>query len=324
MNQIKPNVGNISAIKFFVVLLLTTIALATKAQDAMFTHHMFNRVMVNPAYAGSSELMEISMLNRNQWWGWSGVSPRYTNGTVTLPFNLFGMSHGAGLAFNNDKFGVNNDIGAKLIYAFQRKIAISEGTLGIGLSAGINSSTFDGAALNGGNDPLVPSQKLTGMTIFDMGIGVYYKTEKIYFGLSSTHLLTGTRDYKISSGLDVLPLRPQYYAMAGYAYQLPNPMLVVVPSFLIQSDGKMTSLSFNTNLIYNNRVWGGVSYNAGSAVSALFGLELMPGIKFGVSYDYDTSILHRASNGSFEVFVLYGFKLKKEKIPQKYKSLRYL
>ncbi|MCX7986075.1 MAG: PorP/SprF family type IX secretion system membrane protein [Bacteroidales bacterium] len=315
---------NLNLAKIATLVICLGLLMNIRGQDPMFTHHMFNRAVINPAYAGSSELMEISMLARNQWWGWSGVAPRYLNGSVTLPFNLFGMSHGAGLVFNNDKFGVNNDIGAKLIYAFQRKTAISEGTLGFGLSAGFNSSSFDGAALNGGNDPLVPSQKLTGMTIFDMGVGVYYKTEKIYFGLSSSHIFTGVRDYRVALGKDVLPLRPQYYAMAGYSYQLPNPMLVIIPSFLIQSDGKMTSLSFNTNLLYNNRVWGGVSYNAGSAVSALFGLELMPGIKFGISYDYDTSILNKVSNGSVEVFVLYGFKLKKEKIPQKYKSLRYL
>ncbi len=146
----------------------------------MYTHHILNKIALNPAYAGSSEWMEISLLNRNQWIAWSGVSPRYTNASITLPFNLFNASHGAGLVFNNNKFGVNNDIEAKLIYAFQRKISLSEGTIGFGISGGINSSTFDGAALNGGNDPLVPSQKITGMTIFDMGVGIFYKTDKIY------------------------------------------------------------------------------------------------------------------------------------------------
>jgi type IX secretion system PorP/SprF family membrane protein len=309
-----------------IIMLLCGMVFCTvlQAQDPMFTHYMFNNLSVNPGYAGSSDMMEISMLNRNQWWGWSGVAPRYTSGSVSLPFTLFGMSHGAGLVINNDKFGVNNDIGAKLIYAFQRKISLSDGTLGIGLSAGFNSSTFDGASLNGNNDPLVPSQKIKGMNVFDMGLGLYYKTEKIYFGISSTHLIAGKRDYQVSGNSDVLPLKPQFYLTAGYNLQLSNPMILIVPSFLIQSEGKTTSFAFNTNIIYNNRLWGGVSYNAGSALSALFGVQLLPGVKFGISYDYSTTILHKASNGSVEAFVVYAFKLKKEKLPQKYKSLRYL
>lgn len=307
-----------------VLLLLLLVPLNTRGQDAMFTQHMFNKLLINPGYAGSSELMEINLLNRNQWIGWSGVSPNYLNATISAPFTLFEKNHGAGISIHSDKFGVNSDLTLKLIYAFQRKMTIGDGSLGIGIAGGFNNSTFDGAALNGGNDPLVPSQKITNNFIFDMDLGVYYKTEKIYFGISSSHVLSGSRDYKISSGLDVLPISPQYYITAGYNYQLSNPLLILVPSFLIQSDGKMTSMSFNTNIIYNNRVWGGISYNAGSTISALFGLELLPGTRFGVSYDYSTTILNRAANGSLEVFVYYGFKLKKEKVPQRYKSIRYL
>ncbi len=317
-------VKNIKPWVLVALLPLIIISLNVKGQDAMFTQHMFNKLLINPGYAGSSELMEINLLNRNQWLGWSGVSPNYLNATISAPFTLFEKSHGAGISMHSDKFGVNSDLSLKLIYAFQRKMTIGDGTLGIGLAAGFNNSTFDGAALNGGNDPLVPSQKITNNFTFDMDLGIYYKTEKIYFGISSTHLLHGTRDYKISSGVDVLPIMPQYYITAGYHYQMSNPLLMLVPSFLIQSDGKMTSLSFNTNIVYNNRIWGGISYNAGSAISALFGLELLPGTRFGVSYDYDTSILNRAANGSLEVFVYYGFKLKKEKVPQRYKSIRYL
>jgi type IX secretion system PorP/SprF family membrane protein len=292
--------------------------------DAQYSHHMFNQMSVNPGFAGSSDMVVINALNRNQWMGWGDGSQRYSVFSANAPINFLGMTHGIGLIVNNDKYGVNNDLGLQLAYAYQKKMAIGDGKLGIGFSAGLNNSTFDATALNAGSDPLVPTGKQPN-NIFDMGLGVYYKSEKIYMGLSSTHIFHGARgNYQTLYG-DVLPLQRNYYITAGYNYQLSNPMFVLVPSFLIQSDGATTSLNFNTNVIYNNRIWGGFSYSAGAAVTAMFGLELLAGVRFGVAYDYETTLLRNAAtSGSLEVVVVYSFKLKKEKVPQRYKSIRFL
>jgi len=275
---------------------------------------------INPAYAGSSEFMEISANFRNQWIGWSDAPTNFT-ATISAPFTLMGMSHGAGLIMKRNNFPINSDTQLKLAYAFQRKTNIGDGKIGIGISGGLNNSVFDGTKLNGTGDPIVPTTKITN-NIFDIDLGVYYKSEKIYMGLSVAHLLTGQRDYQIGS--DVYPLKQTYYATAGYYLQTSNPLIMVVPCFLLQSDGATSSLNFNTNIIYNNRVWGGISYTPGDAITGMFGLELLPGVKFGFSYDYNTSYLHKAADGSIEVVVLYGFKLKKEKLPQRYKSIRFL
>ena len=303
------------------LVILTT--LPTIGQDAQYSHHMFSQMSVNPGYAGSSDMVVINALNRNQWMKLGTASPRYSVFSANAPINLFGMSHGIGLIINNDKYGLNNDIGLQLAYAYQKKMEIGDGKLGIGFSFGLNNSTFKASGLNGGSDPLIPKGEQAN-NIFDMGLGVFYKSEKIYMGLSTTHLIHGIRS-NYQTVTDVLPLGRQYYFTAGYNYQLPNPMFVLVPSFLIQSDGATTTLNFNTNVVYNNRIWGGLSYRAGTAVTALFGLELLAGIRFGVAYDYETTLFRNAATtGSIEVVVIYSFKLKKEKIPQRYKSIRFL
>jgi type IX secretion system PorP/SprF family membrane protein len=303
------------------IIIVILITFPVKGQDAQYSHYMFNQMSVNPGFAGSSDMVSINALYRNQWNGWEGA-PINAGFSANAPINFLGMSHGIGLIVNNDKLGVNNDLGLILAYAYQKKMAIGDGKLGIGASFGLNNSTFDATSLGANADPLVPTGK-DPVNIFDLGLGVYYKSEKIYLGLSSTHLLHGAREYIGISG-DVYPLGRQYYITAGYNYQLPNPMFMLVPSFLIQSDGATTTINFNTNVVYNNRIWGGLSYRAGSAVTALFGLELLAGVRFGVAYDYETSLVRKASNGSIEVVVVYSFKLKKEKIPQRYKSIRFL
>jgi|WetSurMetagenome_2_1015567.scaffolds.fasta_scaffold221434_2 type IX secretion system PorP/SprF family membrane protein len=310
--------------KLLCISLVIIITFPAFGQDAQYSHHMFSQMSVNPGFAGSSDMVVINALNRNQYMKLGSASPRYSVFSANAPFNLLGMSHGVGIIVNNDKFGVNNDLGFQLAYAYQKKMAIGDGKLGIGVSFGLNSSKFSASELNGGDDPLVPKDEVTN-NIFNMGLGVYYKSEKIYMGLSTTNLIHGVRDYKTSEGGDVNPLTRNYYITAGYNYQLPNPMFVLVPSFLIQSDGATTTMNFNTNVIYNNRIWGGLSYRAGTAVTALFGLELLAGIRFGVAYDYETTMFRKAATtGSIEVVVIYSFKLKKEKIPQRYKSIRFL
>ncbi len=76
--------------------------------------------------------------------------------------------------------------------------------------------------------------------------------------------------------------------------------------------------------MYNKKFWAGVTYRVGSAVVGMIGLDILNGVKVGYSYDFDTSALSSSSNGSHEIMVGYSFKVGIEKIPQKYKSIRFL
>ena len=112
--------------------------------------------------------------------------------------------------------------------------------------------------------------------------------------------------------------------MAGYNIQLSNPMFEILPSMMIQSDARSHHIYLNTNLRYNKRFWGGVSYTVGGAMTALFGIEMMNGIQIGYSYDFELTPLMSYNSGSHEVTVRYCFDLSVDRSPQKYKSIRFL
>jgi type IX secretion system PorP/SprF family membrane protein len=101
-------------------------------------------------------------------------------------------------------------------------------------------------------------------------------------------------------------------------------MFEIMPSLMLQSDARSNHIYVNTNLRYNKRFWGGVSYSVGGALTALFGVELMNGIKIGYSYDFELSPLMKYNSGSHEITVRYCFDLSTDKSPQKYKSIRFL
>ena len=71
-------------------------------------------------------------------------------------------------------------------------------------------------------------------------------------------------------------------------------------------------MNFNINLLYDNKFWGGASYRLGDAYTAMVGMELVNGIKFGVAYDFLTTDIGTYSSGSFEAIIGYCFQVSRE------------
>lgn len=293
-------------------------------QDSKLTQNMFLVPVFNPGAMGQSEKICASAAFRNQWAGLPGA-PVVMTFTAHAPFSLFGRSHGVGLNFVSDNIALNNDLFASLAYSY--KINIGGGVLGTGINLGLANHSLDPSGFNGADiiditgDDAIP-QNNASLFGFDMGLGLYYSTDKLYFGLSSTHLNQTSFDFpdELAEGR----LVRHYYAVGGYNFQLSNPMFELMPSFMVQTDGKDNHFYVNTNLRYNKRFWGGVSYSIGGAASLLFGIELLNGIKVGYSYDIELSSLIKHSSGSHEITVRYCFDLSLDKSPQKYESIRFL
>ncbi|NJK93530.1 MAG: type IX secretion system membrane protein PorP/SprF, partial [Bacteroidales bacterium] len=154
----------------------------------------------------------------------------------------------------------------------------------------------------------------------DFSAGLFYRTEKLYLGISSLHLRQAELNYQKGKPF----LTRQYYLTTGYTISLPNPSFELQPSVFVKSDGKTTQLDLNGCVLYNKRFWGGLSYRLNDAVVGMLGIELSNGLKVGYSYDFTISDIRKNSSGSHEFMVGYCFSVKKEKVPQKYKSIRFL
>jgi type IX secretion system PorP/SprF family membrane protein len=292
-------------------------------QDPKFTQNMFLAPFYNPGAAGSEDKICLAAAFRNQWTGLPDA-PITTIFTANMPVQLLGRTHGIGISFMNDNLAFNNDFIFSATYAY--RMELGQGSLGIGANVGVAnmslSPEWNGAdIINPDGDPAIPKN---GGSVFgfDMGLGAYYNTDNLYVGLSTTHLNETTFDYP--DDVAESKLIRHYYLMAGYNIQLANPMFEIIPSMMVQTDARSHHIYLNTNLRYNKRFWGGVSYSVGGALSALLGIEMMNGIKIGYSYDFELSPLMNYNSGSHEVTVRYCFDLSVDKSPQKYKSIRFL
>jgi len=263
-------------------------------------------------------------MNRQQWIGFKGA-PTTTIFNISAPVSLFKISSGVGLIVESDKVGFDRDINLSAVYSYIMNVG--SGKLGIGMSLGMVNKTLDPTwqIPNGDGftqpdqDPLIPVSKES-FVAFDAGLGLYLNADKYYAALSVTHL----NQAKIKFSKGVPYLTRHYYLAGGYTIQLPNPSLELVPSVFAFSDGRVVQFSVTSLVRYNKKVWGGVSYRAGDALSGLIGLELYNGIRVGYAYDFPLSDIRKSSSGSHEFMVNYCFDLSLGRSRMKYKSIRFL
>ena len=84
------------------LLLLVLLTFSVEGQqDPQYTQYMYNLSVINPAYAGSKEHLNIGVLYRNQWTGFDGA-PTTANLFGHLPV---GKNVGLGLSAITDEIG---------------------------------------------------------------------------------------------------------------------------------------------------------------------------------------------------------------------------
>jgi type IX secretion system PorP/SprF family membrane protein len=308
------------AFLFLVIILHPVLA----QQDPLSSQYMFNTLTYNPGIAGTSGMICATALNRQQWVGFKGA-PATTVFNVSAPVAPFKIKSGIGLVVESDNIGFDKDISLSLAYSYLMELG--PGKLGIGLNLGMLNKTLSPTwSIPSGDaftpvsgDPLIPENKES-YVAFDAGLGLYYKTDKYYGGLSVTHL--NQPKIKYSKGTPYVSRH--YYITGGYLLQLPNPSLELLPSLFAYSDGKIVQFTVTSLLRYNKKVWGGVSYRAGDALIGMVGFELFNGIRLGYAYDFTLSDVRKSSSGTHEFMVNYCFDLNLGKSPMKYKSIRFL
>lgn len=286
-------------------------------QDPEFSQYMFSNMSINPGYAGSKDAICATLSQRSQWMGFPGA-PKTFLATTNTPVQPFKINSGIGLTIINDKIGFQNDLDVNFAYSYIMNVKNGEGKLGIGISGGFLNRAFDAnwdAA--GGNADLSSLPQKESKYTYDIGFGLFYRMDNLYFGLSSTHL--AANKIKYATGNDNLVRH--FYVTSGYSFALSNPAFEMQPSVLIGTDLAAYRIDLNTIVMYNKRVWGGVSYRVSSAIVGTFGIELGNGVKIGYSYDFS---LNPKTYSTHEIMVNYCFSILKEKIPHKYRSVRFL
>ncbi|PHN94716.1 hypothetical protein CSC80_05050 [Maribacter sp. 6B07] len=284
-------------------------------QDAQYTQYMYNTFSVNPAYAGSREVLSISALHRSQWVGRDGAP-----NTQTL--SVHGPSSdkvGLGLSIVHDEIGNNTNQNTYIDAAFSYTLKTSNNNkLSFGLKAGGHLLNLDFNNLrnfSAGGTAITDSGLYKKFTP-NFGAGLYYHNDQFYAGLSIPNFLQ-TEHFDSADGNDNLVSvdRMTWYLISGYVFEMSS-ALKFKPAFLLKAtSGAPLQADISANFLLNDKFSMGAAYRWDAALSALFGFQMTPEFMLGLAYDSDISELGgtKFNNGSFEVFLRYEF-IKKDKI----------
>jgi type IX secretion system PorP/SprF family membrane protein len=146
----------------------------------------------------------------------------------------------------------------------------------------------------------------------ELNFGVYYQSPQYYFGLSSRQLLATQSELESQITGFVTGVRNvrNYFVMGGYNWNIPNTPITLKPAFMAKTDlqGPFQA-DINVSALYNNKIWGGVTYRTQAALAIMAGYYIMPDLRLSYSYDLTTSALRSTSSGSHEVMLNYCFKI---------------
>ncbi|WP_066632223.1 PorP/SprF family type IX secretion system membrane protein [Labilibacter marinus] len=312
--------------RILIFVLFCIIAIDAQSQyDPQFSQNMFNKLAVNPGFSGMSNGINLVALNRNQWQGNLAIKTTVFSGD--MPIKLFGLNSGVGINFINDEIGNFTNLSMNINYALQ--FELEDGVVSAGINAGILNQSLI-ASWNLDNlrgdvyDPTdgnIPTADVSG-SAFDLGLGVYYNSDKLYGGVSISHINKPQPNFKNEFNFTSTGT---FYVLGGYKHKVEDTAYELLPSFFYKTDGRSFQIDLNTLVRYKGRYWGGVTYRLQDAIIFLAGLEMKNGVRFGYSYDVTTSAIGSAGlGGTHELMVGYNLDIDFEKRTKRYKSVRYL
>ena len=131
-------------VRIIIMLLATmffTLELSAQ-QDAQYTQWQWNKLSFNPAYAGSTDNLSLTILGRSQWVGLEGA-PKTGSISLHAPFKSKRVN--LGLHGYWDELGVEQKTGLTLSYAYG--FPLNVGHLHLGLNAGFEVYSADFSSL---------------------------------------------------------------------------------------------------------------------------------------------------------------------------------
>jgi len=282
-------------------------------QDPQYSQYMFNTLAVNPAYAGSRDVVSATALYRKQWVNTPG-SPGTALFSVDAPFKREKV--GVGLMVFNDHIGITNTMGAYGSYAYRMRL--KRGTLALGLQAGFSQFKADYSSVvldqNNTSDGAFSSNINKFMPNF--GAGAYYKTDKFYVGISVPRIVNNKMFRKSDTAVSVNSHQTRHlFLMGGFVIALSQDVKLK-PSTLVKIvEGAPIQVDINANVWFYDAVAGGLSYRASAGtLVAMVEIQATKQIRIGYAYDAGLGKIKAIGTGSHEIMARYEFGYVKAKV----------
>ena len=300
----------------FSSLLILMIGTALKAQqETQHSMYFFNPVLINPAYAGSQEALQITATARDQWTGLKGAPKTQV---LSLHSPLKTEKIGIGFTVLNDQLGVTKNTGVYADLSYSIKLNKQNHRLAFGLKAGMDflRQDFSNLRVNDNTDALYTDGFNYKKNLFNIGAGLYYYGKRFYLGASTPRMVKN----KINISSDQTALQENHYYFFGGVVVKINPAINMRPSFMVKYvNNAPLSIEGNLSFLFYEKIWIGAMYRHQAAAGLNIMYNITENLRMGYAYDYQLTSLQKFSVGSHEIMVSYNLRSK----AKGFKSPRY-
>jgi type IX secretion system PorP/SprF family membrane protein len=291
-------------------------------QEGHYTNFMWNKMMLNPAFAGAREVPYFTALHRSQWIGFEGAPQSQI---VHFSSPIFNKRVGIGGTFAHTKIGLNQDLLGKMAYSYDL-IGRDGLSVRIGLQASLRnfrlnfdditklnlSSVIDETIINGNISRLVGN----------FGAGIYGSYQNKFFaGVSVPNLIENNLNLKNTApdATVLAKVNRHAYGMIGGSIHVAdqvdfNPQMLIkyVKNAPLDAD-------FNATLEYDRKFGIGASYRLGGegrgeSADLLTYFRVKNQFVIGASYDFTLTQIKDYSTGSFEVLLQADLRASKNQM----------
>lgn len=266
-----------------------------------FSLYNMNHYLINPAAAGTTDRVPVSISYRKMWAGMNNSpSVQYLSGNMLVAKDM-----GVGARLFNFQAGPLRKTGLEGTYSYRLSLGSGDTKLSFGLSLllyqfNLNKSDMlvediDDQVFMGDEQMFVP----------DAGFGTYLYGSNYYVGLSVPQLFQRNIDLKSDEILQQKQVR-HYYLHGGYIFDAgadfkiePSALLKFVEAGIFQAD-------INALATYKDMVNFGISYRTADALAFQVGYK-NPDLFVGYAYDLILSGMRGNTWGSHEILFTYTF-----------------
>lgn len=272
---------------------------------SLLSNYINNTLVINPAFAGKNELLDITLLHRSQWTGMNG-SPTSNFFTINSPLKI--KSANVGFSILDDRIGATQTQNLNGIFAYRFQTGNMKCSFGMQAGIDVLRAAWDKLKRNDAADDLIIGQQQTTIG-FVTGAGYYMYNKLFSFGLSMPYVVN-TNSKKSIAGSPLI-ITSSYMFVLG-----DSSCSAIKPSLLIRYvDGSPVSYDASIGYFYKKKYGLSLSYRAKESLVAI--LEIPIQQQFIIYYSYDMGIgkLNNSHNGSHELMIRYLFKKSNAETP---------
>jgi type IX secretion system PorP/SprF family membrane protein len=296
---------------FSIALLVAACVTLTAQQEAQYTQFMYNKMYLNPAYAGARGVPSLTAIYRSQWVGFDGA-PQSMLASYNGPF--LSKRVGIGATVSNMSVGLQRDFQGSLAYSYD-VVAQEDFSLRMGLSGSLRSLgiAYNDAKPSQGGDLSIEDQR-TNDFYGNVGAGVYGTImQRYYFGVSVPRLYSNVIGLSNVNATTLAKEYQHFYGMAGAILPLSDDINLMPAILLKYVKNAPFDADINLNLDIRQKFTAGISYRmggdgSGDSVDLLALWQAAPQFAVGAAYDFTLSSLKDYNAGSIEIMLQYDLK----------------